>query len=142
MQGKCLCGNTEFSCDVSTTPLKIYQCHCSLCKKQSGSSANSATIIEATHFQWTKRHNIKIWKKPTGFSAHFCGECGCPVPNDFAGKYVWIPVGLLEMADRSVTVEVVANFCLSSKSDWHSIDSEAANFEGLPSFKEVLALLS
>ena len=59
MLGKCLCGDIEFSVDIQTDAFKIYQCHCSLCKKQSGSSANSATIIEATHFKWIKSDNIK-----------------------------------------------------------------------------------
>ena len=63
MLGKCLCGDIEFSVDIQTDPFKIYQCHCSLCKKQSGSSANSATIIEATHFKWIKSDNIKLGKK-------------------------------------------------------------------------------
>jgi hypothetical protein len=31
---------------------KIYQCHCSLSRKQGGSSSNSAIIVEARNFCW------------------------------------------------------------------------------------------
>lgn len=151
MIGKCLCGDIEFSAENQTDPIKIYQCHCSLCKKQSGASANTATIIKAAHFKWLKKDTIKEWQKQTGFSSHFCANCGCPVSNAFAGKYYWIPMGLVEF-DESLAVKVVANFCLSSKSSWHSVNldsahldngnTEANNFDRLPDFKTILALLS
>ena len=142
MLGKCLCGDVQFFSEIRTDPFKIYQCHCSLCKKQSGSSSNSATIIEASHFRWLKHDTIKNWQKNTGFSSHFCNNYGCPVPNSFADKYYWIPVGLLEFDRNLVAVEVVANFCLSSKSSWHSIDTESNNFDTLPDFKAILQFLS
>ncbi|PID64765.1 MAG: aldehyde-activating protein, partial [Gammaproteobacteria bacterium] len=97
--------------------MNIYQCHCSLCKKQSGSSSNSATIIHTQQFEWIKGNEyIKTWKKETGFNSHFCEQCGSPVPNKFAGEYIWVPVGLLDIEDD---VEVVADLCLSSHSCWH-----------------------
>lgn len=142
MLGKCLCSDIEFSVDIQTGSFKIYQCHCLLCKKQSGSSANSATIIEAAHFSWIKNDSIKIWQKETGFSSHFCANCGCPVPNVFADKYYWIPVGLLELDNKLDAIKVVANFCLSSKSSWHNVYRESENFDGLPDFKTILELLS
>ena len=142
MLGKCLCGDVQFFSEIRTDPFKIYQCHCSLCKKQSGSSSNSATIIEATHFKWIKHDTIKKWQKNTGFSSHFCTNCGCPVPNSFADKYYWIPVGLLEFDMGLIDTKVVANFCLSSKSSWHSINTESNNFDTLPEFKDILQLLS
>lgn len=142
MLGKCLCGDIEFSAEIKTNPFKIYQCHCSLCKKQSGSSANSATIIEAAHFNWIKNATIKSWQKETGFSSHFCANCGCPVPNAFADKYYWIPLGLLELENKLDAIKVVANFCLRSKSSWHNVYQESDNFDGLPDFKTILELLS
>lgn len=148
IHGKCLCGVTEFACDIQTNPLKIYQCHCSLCKKQTGSSSNSATIIPMADFKWVNKGQIKSWQKETGFSAHFCGNCGCPVPNLFANQYYWIPIGLLEIDNPEASVEVVAHLCLSTKSSWHQIDLESESkskpekFETLPDFKHLLKLLS
>ena len=30
----------------------MYHCHCSLCRKQSGTAANSATLVNETLFEW------------------------------------------------------------------------------------------
>ena len=137
--GQCLCGNIEFLCDFKQSPLKIYQCHCSLCKKQSGSSSNSAIIIPSEKFQWVKNKGVKVWKKDTGFSSHFCDNCGCGVPNSFADKYYWIPVGLLDLKDEVV---VAAHFCLSTQSSWHELNIDSEKFEELPDFQKILELLA
>ncbi len=136
--GKCLCGNIEFSCQLNDSRMKIYQCHCSLCKRQSGSSSNSATIIRSEYFHWIKNESIKFWQKDSGFTSHFCGNCGSSVPNVLADVYYWIPVGLLEM---KAEVQVVANFCLSTKSSWHEISKSSENFDELPDFEAILKLL-
>lgn len=138
VKGSCLCGNIEFSCDLGSSPIKIYQCYCSLCKKQSGSSSNSATIIPSEKFEWIKNKGIKVWQKSTGFTAHFCEICGCGVPNIFAKKYYWIPAGLL---DLTCDVKVVAHLCLSSHSSWHELNQDSKKYEGLPDLQELLTLL-
>ena len=54
MFGKCLCGDVQFFSEIRTDPFKIYQCHCSLCKKQSGIEddvifASSVFVGDHTH---------------------------------------------------------------------------------------------
>lgn len=139
--GKCLCGDVEFVCNLESNPLKIYQCHCSLCKKQTGSSANSATIISATNFKWTHEGSIKTWQKDTGYNSHFCDNCGSPVPNLFAKKYYWIPVGLLELNNDKDFVQVAVDFCLSAKSSWHKTNEDSVKFEKSPNLDTILKLL-
>ena len=142
VKGSCLCGNIEFACEFDRSPIKIYQCHCTLCKKQSGSSSNSATIIAIERFKWISNEGIKVWQKSTGFTAHFCENCGCGVPNKFADKYYWIPIGLLDFVSESQDkVIVVAHLCLSTKSSWHGLNEAAEQFEALPELQQLLALL-
>ena len=50
MRGKCLCGLIEFEI-VGVAP-KLYQCHCSLCRKQGGASSNTAAIVAKEQFRW------------------------------------------------------------------------------------------
>ncbi|PIE47072.1 MAG: aldehyde-activating protein [Gammaproteobacteria bacterium] len=139
IQGSCLCGSVRFECQINQLPLKIYQCHCTLCKKQSGSSSNSGIILKAEQFKWLAgESDIQAWKKQSGFSAHFCKTCGSPVPNLFANAYYWLPVGLFE----DITAEVVANLCLDNQSNWHVLADTARNFNDLPEFSELMKLLS
>ena len=43
MKGSCLCGGIEF--EVTGLSGNIYQCHCTLCRKQGGSSSNTETVV-------------------------------------------------------------------------------------------------
>ena len=75
-----------------------YQCHCSLCRKQGGSSSNTGLIIEAKNFRWLKGvDKISSFVKDSGFRSDFCSKCGSVVPNVFRDKaYVWVPAGALD----------------------------------------------
>ena len=71
MHGKCLCGSVEF--EVTGNFPKLYQCHCSLCRKQGGSLSNTATIVGAENFHWLSgQEHISSWVKDTGFRSDFC----------------------------------------------------------------------
>ena len=138
MRGKCLCGNIEFEL-VGATP-KFYQCHCSLCRKQGGSSSNTATIVESSDFRWVSgQDGISSFIKPTGFRSDFCSKCGSPVPNPLRNTpYYWVPAGLLEGSDK---LEIVAHLYVGSKASWDSINSSGTQYETMPRFATFLQLL-
>lgn len=48
MKGACLCETVAF--EISVTPTRYYRCHCSLCRKQSGTGYNLATIVKESDF--------------------------------------------------------------------------------------------
>ena len=50
LRGSCLCGRVQFQ--VSGPFPKLYQCHCSLCRKQGGSVSNTGLIVAADKFRW------------------------------------------------------------------------------------------
>ncbi len=132
INGSCLCGQVAFTCNLPKDKLNIYQCHCSLCKKQSGSSSNSATMVKLADFQWLQgKNNIAKWQKNTGFSSHFCQTCGSVLPNIFADNYVWLPIGLLDL-NKNYQINVVADLCLSSQSQWHLLSDNSEKFVDLP----------
>ncbi len=130
MIGQCLCTSVQF--EVHGKLPNLYQCHCSLCRRQSGAASNAATIIPLDQFSWTAgESHIHVWRKPSGLSSHFCRECGSPVPNALSSdsSLMWIPVGLLD----GVESEVVAHLCCDSKADWdNSLDVGARCFPEMP----------
>ena len=80
MRGNCLCGAVVFEI-VGEAP-RLYQCHCSLCRKQSGSTANSSLLIESESFRWLGGEDrISSYVKEFGFRSDFCSRCGSPVPQ-------------------------------------------------------------
>ena len=129
MRGKCLCGQIEFEI-VGPVP-KLYQCHCSLCRKQGGSSSNTATIVGKEDFRWLAgKEHISSWVNAAGFRSDFCSKCGSPVPNPLrATPYFWVPAGLL---DGDINTTITAHLCVSSKASWDIISSQGIQYEAMP----------
>jgi hypothetical protein len=81
MQGSCLCGAVEFR--VEGISPKAYQCHCSLCRKQGGTSSNLAIIVEERNFSWvTGREHILSYVRPSGFRSDFCANEASPQTDE------------------------------------------------------------
>ena len=132
--GKCNCGSVAF--ELQGKMPAMYKCFCSLCQKQGGVASNASTVVRAENFAWTRgAERITKWKKATGFSSHFCKTCGSPVPNPFRGKYVWVPVGLLE---SSVNMKVTAYLFLNSKPAWEELAPVEHQFSDGPESAEIL----
>jgi hypothetical protein len=133
------CCKVEFKIDGSR--FKLYQCHCSLCRRQSGSSSNAAAIIPTKKFRWLSGVEfISSWVKDTGFRSDFCSRCGSPVPNPLRNMpYVWVPAGLLENRGE---LEIVAHLCVTSRAHWDSISLQGLHYDSTPDLKTFIATLS
>ena len=134
----CLCGQVEFEI-VGEIP-NLYQCHCSLCRKQGGSTSNTATLVESKNFRWLSGHEkISSWVKDNGFRSDFCSKCGTPVPNPLgSAPYFWVPAGLFS---EEVQSSIVAHLYVGSKASWDSISFPGKQYETMPELAEVIKLL-
>jgi hypothetical protein len=137
MYGKCLCGLVSF--DIIDVVPKLYQCHCSLCRKQGGAPSNTAAIFAKKHFQWLSGHeHVKSWVKDTGFRSDFCSRYGSPVPNPLRTvPYYWVLAGLLE---GDVQLEVAAHLYVDSRASWDTITYSGKQYETSPELSELLKL--
>ncbi|MBD1584783.1 GFA family protein [Pseudoalteromonas sp. S16_S37] len=134
MQGSCLCGAVEFS--ITGELPNLYQCHCSLCRKLSGSASDTATFLNAEQFSWVKGQAfIKSFKLPSGYRSDFCSACGSTVPHFMEnGRQYWIPAGLLDgVCDTKVSVHLY----VGSKASWDCINGDAQQYEQMPTMDEL-----
>lgn len=138
MRGHCLCGQIEF--EIDGEQFKLYQCHCSLCRKQGGAMSNVATIVPNENFRWLRGSAfISSWKKESGFRSDFCATCGSPVPNPLWNQpFYWVPAGLL---DRGGGLEIVAHLCVASKAAWDVGRFEGVCYDEWPDLPKFLELL-
>lgn len=139
MKGQCLCAAVEFELD---TPVpNLYQCHCSLCRRVSGSASNSALIIPAAQFHWIKgAQSISHFENSSGFKSDFCASCGSPLPNlTREDQCYWVPVGLL---DDSEQLSIAAHLYIGSKARWDSPAASGEHFDEMPDAKILTQLLS
>jgi hypothetical protein len=138
MRGHCLCGAVAF--EISGPPPKLYQCHCSLCRRQGGSVSNTATIVPNARFRWLSgAERISSYVLPTGFRSDFCSTCGSTVPNPLRQTpYFWIPSGLLE---GSEPLEIAAQIYVGSRAAWDTAPLVGAQYNEMPDMLEFIALL-
>ena len=129
MRGKCLCGAVQFELDGEVP--NLYQCHCSLCRKVTGSAANAAFRIAADQFAWMRGGDqIREYVTESGFKSHFCQTCGSPLPNLSSNDSAyWIPAGLLEDGGE---LELGAHLYLASRASWDVVAEVGEQFDEMP----------
>jgi hypothetical protein len=136
--GSCLCGRVR--CEVAGPFPKLYQCHCSLCRKQGGSVSNTGLIVATDKFRWLAGEDaIGKWQRSTGFRSHFCQRCGSTVPNPLRDTgYVWVPAGAL---DDALSLEIAAQLFLVSKLDCDQPRADGLQYETAPPLEELIGIL-
>ena len=129
MKGRCLCGQVEF--EVFGKLPNLYQCHCSLCKKATGTSACASLITDINNVRWIKgQDGISSYTKDNGFRSDFCSVCGSPVPNKMnIGEYMWVPAGLL---DGAIDSKIAAHIFTRSKASWEQATDHCKALAGGP----------
>ena len=135
MKGECLCGNVKF--EISEEIRNFYQCHCSLCRKVTGASANTATFVQGNAFRWISgESDIKSYKKPSGYRSDFCSVCGSLVPNSLRDtSMVWVPAGLF---DEPVASKVSVHLHTESAAAWEQDTADCVRLDGGPESLEAL----
>jgi hypothetical protein len=138
VKGSCLCGAVRF--EVSGPFPMLYQCHCSLCRKQGGSVSNTALIVAADKFRWISgEEGIGTWQRLTGFRSYFCERCGSTMPNPLRDTgYVWVPAGAL---DDDAPSEIRAQLFLDSRMRCDQPRTDGLQYGTAPSLAELIAIL-
>ena len=130
LHGSCLCGAVTYEVEP---PFKMMlHCHCSRCRKGTGTGHATNLIADPSHFRWLSGANgITRYDLPAAksFSKWFCSQCGCPVPRlRRAGDLMVIPAGSL---DSIPPVKPTDHIYWGSRAPW-SCDSG-----GLPTHDEL-----
>jgi hypothetical protein len=128
--GACLCGAVRFQ--ISGEFESFFLCHCSRCRKDTGSSHAANLFSTNAELTWLSgRDQIKTYRLPqTRHERSFCIECGSALPSvRMDGAVVVVPAGSL---DSAVTVKPTAHICYSSRADWDNALDQVPKVDGLP----------
>jgi hypothetical protein len=91
-------------------------CHCSRCRKVTGSNGIAIVIVPKERFHWLTGadHGTKYELRPT-YSVTRCKTCGSPLPAEEDDKHVFLTAGSLDdPLDAGIKTHI---FC-GSKADW------------------------
>jgi hypothetical protein len=130
LKGRCLCGKVRYEIDGVLGP--VVMCHCSVCRRVSGSAFATNASIEAKAFRIVSgEKSIKSFESSKGQFRHFCKRCGSPLYG--ASKsfpyVVRVRLGSLEDAGGA---RPVAHIWHGSKSEWFDITDKLNRYEEEP----------
>jgi len=131
IRGSCLCGGVRFQYTRAVS--QVGMCHCSQCRKVSGTASNAVIVVPETDFEWISGEELRrVFSKPTGWRSTFCASCGSPLPLKIPGSAAWwVPAGLL---DDDPGLVVGGHIFVGSKAAWDEIAGDAPQFaEGVGS---------
>lgn len=127
IEGSCLCGGIRFRLDEAGAVL-INHCHCSRCRKASGSEYATFLQVVANYFEWECGEDlIQSYESMPGNFRSFCRVCGSRVPVVRSQvNSVTVPVGALE-SDPGLRAEV--HLFTGSKAPWFEISDDLQKFD-------------
>jgi len=126
LRGSCLCGKVSY--EVRGVPEAMYYCHCSMCRKATGSSFATNMLVRESDFTvMSGQPLIKAYLSSPGEHRHFCSECGSPIYSRAeAGKgLVSVRCGSL---DDDPVVRPGAHIYTASRAPWFEIHDRVPQF--------------
>lgn len=95
VRGSCLCGDVSFEVDL---PFEAFvNCHCSRCRKATGTAHTVNVVVLLGAFRWLSGEaSVTRYDLPSAgsFATSFCKTCGSPLPHATrSGRQVIVPAG-------------------------------------------------
>ncbi|PKG82015.1 aldehyde-activating protein [Colwellia sp. 75C3] len=125
--GKCLCGEVHIK--VNGNISEIIHCHCSLCRKNSGTAFATNGFINTADFEITSgKTSLSSFSFKPGRSRHFCRKCGSPVysANEDDPTRLRIRLGIF---DSDITERPISHNFVSSKANWEDLDANLPHYD-------------
>jgi hypothetical protein len=126
LAGSCFCGAVRYT--VADEFLYAMNCHCSNCRRTTGSAFKPFAGIEREKLTVTQgQDRLLIHGEPDGHDAH-CAACGSLLYSVVrAGGFVHVAMGTLVDAPA---IRPNKHIFVGSKASWFTITDELPQFEG------------
>ena len=129
--GSCLCGKVRFEIRPPFSGFRY--CHCSRCRKASGSAHAANVFVPESQFKWLDgESSVKRFDLPGAqrFAVWFCSDCGTRLPHKVRGRDDFlVPAGTLD-ADPGKRPE--NSIFWGSKASWYVEPREIPHFTEYP----------
>ena len=128
LKGSCLCGAVIY--EVTGEPQRFYHCHCSRCRKATGTGHASNLFLQPGELKWLSgQEQIRTFKVPEAkrFTNNFCATCGSRLPRVRDSDVVLIPAGSF---DDEPPMSPQARIFSGSRASW------SCGGDALPAYTE------
>lgn len=128
-QGRCLCGQVEITV---TGPISaIIHCHCSKCRKNSGTAYATNGFVARSNFNLVRGED-KLTRFATAQGKHrfFCRTCGSPVYSENLQDpdRLRLRLGIL---DSQINERPESHNFMQSKANWDDPDAQLPRYDGM-----------
>lgn len=130
--GACNCGAVCFKIKADLS--EVFICHCSICRRATGSNGIAVLVVESESFEWTGgKEFISSWKKPgADWEMSFCRRCGSPLPGPNDEGRTFVPAGLISDGDEKL--KIAHHIWVDSRASWDELGNSGRRhpkaFEG------------
>jgi len=133
LKGSCLCSAVQY--EVSGVPTRFMHCHCSRCRKATGTGHASNVFFTPGKLQWLRgAEHVRTYKVPEAlrFANAFCDTCGgrLPIQREMnQTTYVMTPAGSL---DDELPIKPQARIFSDSRAGWSCRGDELPAYPEAP----------
>ncbi len=120
-KGSCACGEVAFEVDGELA--SPYYCHCSKCRRATGTAYTSSVFCRGADLRWVKGADFVSDYE----GLRFCPRCGGLAPNALPAvtQLIWLPAGCLEDVD----LRFEAHIFVGSKAPWDEITGDLPQYD-------------
>ncbi len=125
--GSCLCEKVNVKITGNIT--SIIHCHCSLCRKNSGTAFATNGFVNADEFLITQgQDSLSGYAFKPGRTRYFCACCGSPIysENTSDKSRIRIRLGLL---DSNIAEKPISHNFVTSKANWEQLETSLPCYE-------------
>lgn len=127
-RGSCLCGAVTL--EVQGSIESIIHCHCSRCRKSTGSAyATNGFIEKSALVIKTGASDLRSFESAPGKLRHFCQRCATPIYSSNAQDPLRLRIRLGVLDDDILERPMSHNF-VSSKANWEDLDADLPRYDG------------
>ena len=131
LSGSCLCGAVSYQ--ISGAAGQFWHCHCTRCRKATGTGHASNILLIPDAVSWTAGEDLlRSYKVPDAkrFATVFCSVCGSLMPRVAPDHSIAVvPAGTL---DEDPGIRPQGRIFQDSKTQWSCADAELPCFDTYP----------
>ncbi|EHK19183.1 uncharacterized protein TRIVIDRAFT_49365 [Trichoderma virens Gv29-8] len=140
MNARCQCGSVSFKTPLPE-PLALYICHCTECRKQTGSAFGTSAIFP--HFKLPETENLSCYARPTASGqtlyCYFCRNCGTRLIHMTPSKNVLsVKGGCIEGLDWTKAIHIWTKSAMVPIPEGSEAHSERSSSVDLGQTQELL----
>lgn len=128
VKGSCCCGKVSYEIDGKLHDAT--SCHCSMCRKASGSQSSAFALFSPGKFSWVSgKELLSHYESSDDMGTYFCSVCGSPLAGTYKEEIGWVTLGCVEGNPR---VKIEKHIFLGSKAPWETSPNDVLQYEELP----------